>query len=84
MLRLRAGFPAANPYMPGLVNPAMNPFLAMGRGPFDPLMAWYMAHYGTTGLVPGIGFTGRQVQLGNNSCSAYVHTIPSLLQTPCP
>ena len=47
--------------MPGLVSPAMNPFLAMGRGPFDPLMAWYMAHYGTTGLMPGIGFTGRQV-----------------------
>jgi len=80
---LCAGFPAANPYMPGLVNPAMNPFLAMGRGPFDPLMAWYMAHYGTTGLMPGIGFTGRQVLLGNSSFSACVHMLPSLLQTSC-
>lgn len=50
-----------NPYMTGF-SPVVNPFLAMGRGPFDPLMAWYMAHYGTTGLMPGLGFTGRQVR----------------------
>ena len=59
---LAAGFPSVNPYMTGF-SPVMNPFLAMGRGPFDPLMAWYMAHYGTTGLMPGLGFTGRQVRL---------------------
>ena len=50
-----AGYPAANPYMAGF-SPVMNPFLALGRGPFDPLMAWYMAHYGTTGLMPDMGF----------------------------
>ena len=81
MVCLRAaGFPAAavNPYMAGFGPAAMNPFLAMGRGPFDPLMAWYMAHYGSTGLMPGLGFTtGRQVP-ASSLCSGHASVPVSL------
>ena len=47
-------YAGGNPYMQGF-NPLMNPFLGVARpmGGFDPMAAWYMAHYGQqVGAVP--------------------------------
>lgn len=49
------GFAGGNPFLPGL-----SPYGAAGRpaAAFDPIAAWYMAHYGTPGETTGLSFGG--------------------------